>query len=101
MQSAEDLALDTDEHDPFGGATPVGDDQDIAWTPQRPSRRPSWYWIGIAVLAIALGTGAFIGTRSAANHATTTNTPANGSPPGPGGPGGFGPPGGPGFGPPR
>jgi hypothetical protein len=97
---ATDLELEPHEHDPFGGATLVREDQDISWRPQRPEHRPSWFWIGTAVLAVALGTGAFVGMRSAATHATTTNTtPANNFPPA------FGPPGGgggrgPGFGPP-
>jgi hypothetical protein len=93
-----DLGLDTNdtnEHDPFGGATPVGEDQDMSWTPQRPARRPSLFWIGTAVVAIALGTGAFVGMRSAANNTTTTTPAAGAFQNGPGqGPGqGGGPPG--------
>jgi hypothetical protein len=96
-----DLELEPHEHDPFGGATPVREDQDLSWTPQRPARRHSLFWIGTAVAAIALGTGAFVGMRSAASHTSTTNTntqPGNGFFGGP--PNGGGPPGGPGFGPP-
>ena len=81
-----DLELEPDEHDPFGGATPVREDQDLSWTPQRPTRRPSWFWIGTAVVAIALGTGAFVGMRSTANNTATTQA-ANGFQGGPGGQG--------------
>jgi len=100
-----DLGLDTDdtddtddvdEHDPFGGATPVREDQDLSWTPQRPARRPSWFWVGTAVVAIALGTGAYVGMRSAANNTATTTQAANGANGVPGGPnfrGQGGPPG--------
>jgi hypothetical protein len=91
-----DLELEPHEHDPFGGATPVREDQDLSWTPQRPARRHSLFWIGTAVAAIALGTGAFVGMRSAANNTASTTQPANGfQGQGPGGQGGQGGP--PGF----
>jgi hypothetical protein len=102
METSEDLdpGLEPHEHDAFGGDTPADEHQDIAWSPQRPSRRPSWFWIGTAVVAVALGTGAFVGMRSAANSSATTAQAANGQDPTQsrgqspfGGPGGGGPPG--------
>ena len=89
--------METAEHDAFGG------EADVDWKPPLPSRNPGWYWAAVGVIAVSMGTGAFVGMRSAASHSTATNQtnrtnqtnqPANGffgGPPGQGGPG-FGPP---------
>ncbi|GEM_PF-5884112 len=98
METAEDLDKDSGgiEHDAFGGDVPppTSEPHDVDWTPKQPRQNPSWYWVAVGVVAIALGTGAFLGMRAAANK--TSTTAANAFPgQGQGGQGGQGGP--PGF----